>query len=811
MFIQESRVLVRSPPGRLTLKALFYDCRQRGQNAVPDLLDRLKTALADRYAIERELGAGGMATVYLAEDLKHHRKVAVKVLRPELAATLGPERFVREIEIAARLTHPHILPLHDSGEADGFLYYVMPYIEGESLRERLDREGKLSVDEGIRLTDQVASALSYAHEHGVVHRDVKPENIMLAGDQAIVADFGIARAVQAAGGEKLTGTGLAIGTPAYMSPEQSMGQEDVDGRSDVYALGCVVYEMVAGRPPFEGKTPQALLAKHAVDTVPGLRASDPAIPVYVERAVERALAKSPADRFQSASAFAEALTTGTVVARVGRRRWRRRSVVGAATAVVLLLAAGGWWLATMAGGPAIERLAVLPVDNLTNDPEQEYLVQGVHTGLIDELALAGASVIARRSVMQYQNSDKPVRDIARELGIDALIEVSLERTGDSLGIRVQLIDGRTEEPLWTRSFDGDLRNIVRLERQVTRAIVDEIELALTPEAEARFAGARPVNPEAYEAYLKGQFHAYKFTPSDLETALQYFNLALEKDPDYALAYVGIRTVWSTRMQMGFVAPREAAPRAKAAVETALRLDSTLAEAHRGLAVYLASYEWDYAGAEIAYRRAIELNPNYPDTRAIYSHYLIQMGRPDEAMAQIERALELDPFNDFFQGLYGWVLLIARRYDEAIAQFQNALKTAPNNPMVRSGLYAAFHAKGMYDEALAEVRALFAALGDRELEEALARGHAEGGYREAIRGAAETWAARSPTSFVPPVDVAELFATAGEHERALEWLERGFDARDPNMPYVGVQPHFDSLHEDPRFQDLLRRMNFPQQD
>ena len=280
---------------------------------MPDTLDRLKAALADRYAIERELGAGGMATVYLAEDLKHHRKVAIKVLRPELAATLDPERFVREIEIAAKLSHPHILMLIDSGEADGFLYYVMPYVEGESLRERLDREGQLPVEEAVRLTDDIAAALSYAHERGIVHRDVKPENIMLTGNRAVMADFGIARAVEVAGGERLTGTGLAIGTPAYMSPEQAMGLAKVDARSDVYALGCVVYEMVGGRGP----TPQALLAKHAAETAPGLRASDPAIPVYVERAVERALAKNPADRFHTPSQFAEALTTGTVVARGG--------------------------------------------------------------------------------------------------------------------------------------------------------------------------------------------------------------------------------------------------------------------------------------------------------------------------------------------------------------------------------------------------------------------------------------------------------------------------------------------------------------
>jgi len=291
---------------------------------VADLVDRLKSALADRYAISRELGRGGMATVYLARDLKHGREVAIKVLRPELAAALGTERFVREIEIAANLTHPHILPLFDSGEADGFLYYVMPYVEGESLRDRLNRQTRLPVEEAIRLTDQVASALAHAHERGVVHRDIKPENILLAGDQAIVADFGIARAVEAAGGERFTGTGIAIGTPAYMSPEQAFGSHAVDGRTDVYALGCVVYEMVCGRAPFEGPTPQALLARHAADTAPRLRSSDPDMPLFVERAVERALAKDPTDRFPTVGAFAEALTSGTVVARLGRRRQPRR-------------------------------------------------------------------------------------------------------------------------------------------------------------------------------------------------------------------------------------------------------------------------------------------------------------------------------------------------------------------------------------------------------------------------------------------------------------------------------------------------------
>ena len=421
-----------------------------------DLLERLKGALAGRYPIERELGQGGMATVYLAHDVKHGRRVAIKVLRPELAATLGPERFVREIEIAAKLTHPHILPLFDSGEAEGFLYYVMPYVEGESLRERLTRDRRLSAHEAVRITSQIASALTYAHERGVVHRDVKPENILLAGDQAIVADFGIARAVEAAGGEKLTGTGLAIGTPAYMSPEQALGSGEVDATTDVYALGCVIYEMLAGRTPFEGVAPQALLAKHAVDTVPSLRAIEPDVPIAVQRAVERALAKHSTDRFASATELAEALTGAiTPEARIAeerraaQRRWMRGLVAAGAVAVLSL---GGWWLSGQVTAQPIERLAVLPASNLTRDPEQDYFVDGVHEALVGELQRAGVAVIARQSVLRYRDSEKSIAEIAAELGVDALLQPAVAREGDSVFVEVSLYDSRSEVAIWSQAF-----------------------------------------------------------------------------------------------------------------------------------------------------------------------------------------------------------------------------------------------------------------------------------------------------------------------------------------------------------------------
>ena len=715
-----------------------------------------------------------MAIVYLAEDLKHRRKVAVKVLRPELAATLGAELFLREIGIAANLNHPHILPLFDSGEADGFLYYVMPYVEGESLRERLDREEKLSVDDGIRLTDQVASALTYAHEQGVVHRDIKPENILLAGDQAIVADFGIARAIQVAGGERLTGTGLAIGTPAYMSPEQAMGEENVDGRSDVYALGCVVYETVSGRTPFEGSTPQALLAKHVADTVPGLRASDPAIPVFVERAVEKALAKEPADRFQSPSAFAEALTTQKVVARVTRR------------------------------------LAVLPFTNLMNDPEQEFLVQGMHEAVISELTQAGVTVIARSSVMQYRNSDKPARDIASELRVDTLVEGSAFRAGDRVGIQARLIDGDTEEYLWSHSYDGDLRNVFGLYRDVARAIADEIQVARTPQAEARLARAAPVNPEAYEAYLKGQFHWYRLTPADLEMALQYFQLALQKDPEYALAHVGVAQYWVGRAAVMAEPPHEVMQKGKVAAMRAVELDDTLAEAHHFLATSLTWYDYDWPAAEREFLRTIELNPKYAHAHCFYGLFLNSMGRWDEAMVETKRALELDPHEVFYQWIFGDELLHQRRYDEAIVQIRKSLKMDPAFLTAHWGLWSAFHATQMYEEALEEAKAvlpLFAAAVP-EAAEALAQGYAEAGYPGAMLRAAEKLAERRNEIYVSANLIAELFACAGEPEPALEWLENSYEDHDIAMVYIKVYPTWDILRDEPRFQNLLQRMKFP---
>lgn len=731
-----------------------------------DITDRLSNALADRYKLGRELGRGGMATVYLAEDGKHKRQIAVKVLHPELAAAIGSTRFVREIEIAAKLTHPHILMLIDSGEADGFLFFVMPFVDGESLRDRLEREKRLSVPDSIRIIDQVASALNYAHQQGVIHRDIKPENILLAGDQAIVADFGIARAVQVAGGEKLTGTGIAIGTPAYMSPEQAFGQDNVDGRTDVYAMGCVLFEMVAGRTPFASTSPQALFAQHAVETVPSLRALDPSVPLFIERAVKQALAKEPGQRFNSPKAFAETLRSETVVAPVGRKR-----------------------------------LAVLPPVNITNDPEQQFLVLGLHESLISQIGRGDVAVLARTSVLQYQGTEKPVRDICRELSVEAVVESSLFRAGDSVGIQARLIDGNTEEGIWSGSYDGDVSNVFSLYRDLSGSIANEIHGALEPKGHP--SGQRPmVDPVAYEKYMRGRVYQQSFNPHDLDRALQYYEAALEIQPDYAPAYAGTSLIWGSKVVLGMVSPLEAGPKWRDAADRAVELDPNLAEGHQALAQGYTWFEFDWERAEEAYKLAIELDPNEPQARIFYSHFLTMMRRGEESDVQIKRALEIDPFNPFTQMLYGIQLGLTGRHEKAIEQ----LAKVPPNPLASFALSSQHFKLGRLSEGLRHYRKYFELLGDQEVVSAM-QDDGTGPEAAMIRGA-ETLAERASHMFVKPNNMVHLFAWGGDVDRAMEWLERSYEMRDHEIAYMGALATSDALRADPRFHDFLRRLKLP---
>jgi TolB-like protein len=750
------------------------------------------------YEILSPLGAEGMGEVYRARHVKLGRDVAIKVLPDELASDAERlRRFEREARTASSLNHPNIVTIHDIDEQDGIHYIAMELVEGTTLRNRLD-DGPLPNEEILHLTTQIAEGLARAHAARIVHRDLKPENLMITDDRLVkILDFGLAKLTPQTEDEEpvsdittveqATRAGLVLGTVPYMSPEQAAGRP-VDFRSDQFSFGSILYEMATGRRAFKRDTmPQTLAAIIEAEPEP-LRKLNDAIPAELSAIVERCLAKDPQKRFDSTQELAAELKTVPEASPAWRARRRVLWAAAGLLAAVLAFVFGpnlvrlSERLLPGATRSPIESIAVLPLTNPSGDPDQEYFADGMTEALITDLAKIGAlKVISRTSAMRYKGTDKLLPEIAQELNVDAIIEGSALRSGDRVRVTAQLIDVETEQALWAETYERDFQDLLVLQSDVAQAVAREIEVAVTPEETARLASVRPVNPEAHENYLKGVFHWQKLTPADLDAALSYFELTLEKDPDYAPAYVGIARVWAGRRQSGYVPAREATPMEEEAVLRALKLDESLAEAHHALAIHKTWGEWDWPSAERAFERAIELNPNYAETRAYYSHFLNIMERHDEAMAQIERALELDPFNALYQALYGNDLHIVRRYDDAIAQFRKALRTSPNLPFVHLVLCDALHLKGMYEEALAAQKAFLATIDDREGEEALTRGYAEAGYTGAMRRLAELAAARSRKTHTLAMTVAMLYLRAGENDLALEWLERAFADRDPSLP------------------------------
>ena len=653
-----------------------------------DALDRLKAAVADRYAVERELGAGGMANVYLAEDLRHHRKVALKVLRPEIARVLG-DRFQREIETTAQLTHPHILPLLDSGDADGTLFYVMPYVEGESLRERLTREHQLQLDDAIQITREVADALSYAHRHGVLHRDIKPENILLESDHAVVADFGIARAIDQAGGERLTETGVTLGTPAYMSPEQAMGNRDLDGRSDVYSLGCMLYEMLSAETPYTGPTPMAIMARKLADPLPRISVVRDTVPPGVEAVLAKALARVPTDRYATASEFAAALTHPEPVpptpAPAGRQWWHRRALRIAAAAVVLVAVTAlalARWLRPGSAGPHNPRtaIAVLPLENLSAEGAQAYFAPGLQDELLTQLSkVAALTVISRTSVMGYQGTTKSLRQIASELGVGSVVEGSVQVVANRLRVNVQLIDAATDRHLWAEQYDRTLDDAFAVQSEVAQAIVGAVGARLTEAEASAIAAAPSTNAEAYRLYLQGREYYLRpgYLRQNFENAQRLYERALALDPGFALAHAALSEVHGNMYWSAFDPSPARAARQREEAEVALRLAPALPQAH--FAVGLVHY-WD----RLDYRRALEefatalkLLPNDEQTWAYVGYVHRRWGNWNEAVAALAKAAQLDPRDANLLLNLGATYRITHRYAEAVQADEGALSLAPD--------------------------------------------------------------------------------------------------------------------------------------
>jgi serine/threonine protein kinase/Flp pilus assembly protein TadD len=714
----------------------------------------LESALAGRYAVEREVGKGGMATVYLAQDLKHHRPVAVKLLHPHIAAHLGTDRFLREIQIAARLSHPHILTLIDSGEAGGLLYYIMPFIVGESLRDRMNR-GRLPLDEALQIARHVASALGYAHNHGVVHRDIKPENVMLHEGEAMVTDFGIAKAVSAAGSENLTQTGSTVGTPAYMSPEQASGEGDLDGRSDLYSLGCMVYEMLAGAPPFTGSNPQAIIMKRFSERPPALRAANPEVPDTVERAVARALERAPEDRFATTLQFSQALA----VPGISTTPSGPRPVT-----------------ASMPAAPkAAKSIAVLPFADMSPEKDQDYFTDGIAEEIINALSkIQALRVASRSSAFAFKGKNQDIRDVGEKLGVSTVLEGSVRKSGTRLRITAQLVNVADGYHLWSDRYDRQLEDVFAVQDEIADAIVKALRVVLSEGEKRAIEQARPENIQAYEYYLRGRQFVHQYREKSLQFARRMFQRAIEVDPGFAKAYAGLADC-SSMLFNWWDAVEANLHQADTASLRALELAPELAEAHasRGFALTLSKR---YAEAESEFETAIKLDPTLFEAYYFYARTCFEQGKLQPAAELFEKAAEVRPEDFQALALCSQVYSGLGRQDLADdtrrRTVQRVEKHIELNPDDARALYFGAGGVGM--------------LGNRTkaldwLERALAV---------------------DPDDSAVLYNVGCVYALLGEDDKALDCLQGALFHGYAHKAWIKHDSDLDSLRDHPRFQKLV---------
>ena len=722
---------------------------------VPGLpIERLRAALAETYVIDRELGRGGMSAVFLAQDTKHDRWVAIKVLNLDLAASLGPERFLQEIRLAARLSHPHILPLFDSGSVDGMLYYVMPYVEGESLRERLDRQRQLSVEETVRHGQAIASALDYANRQGVIHRDVKPENVMLYEGEAMVMDFGIAKAVSSAGAETLTQTGMMVGTPAYVSPEQAAGVENLDGRSDQYSLACMLYEMLSGERPFSGPNAQAVMTRRLTETAKPLRNVRSTVPESVERAIAKAMSTDANARFGTTGAFGVALASGSM---------STPSDTMVIPAPVVSTA---------------KSVAVLPFTNMSSDPDNEYFTDGMAEEIINALTKVQAlRVSSRTSSFSFKGKNEDIGEIGRKLKVSTVLEGSVRKMGNKLRIAAQLVNVADGSNLWSERYDRDMEDVFAIQDDISQAIVKALRVILSEGEKQQIGKARAVNVQAYEYYLRGRQSLHELRRRSLDHARQMFDKAIAIDPGYALAYAGLADTYS-QLYSAFDAREFNLRQAETASAKALELEPDLAEAHlsRGMAVSLSKH---FEEAREEFERAIALDPKSYEAFYWYGRNELSQGEYEHAISLLERALAVRP-EDYIPGVFIAQALRSLGRDEESAD------------MCRQAVPLAEHHLELNPEdsrALILAGGMYATLGDSNRANEYA----------------DRAMVADPDDPRVLYNVACTFANSGRIADALDALERAVSNGYGEKSWIEHDSDLDPLREEPRYLSLMRAM------
>jgi serine/threonine-protein kinase len=781
------------------------------------------------YRIVEKLGAGGMGEVYRARDQHLTRDVALKILPPTSQGSAEAQNeLLREARSASALNDPHICVIHEVGEAGGRHFIVMELVEGRPL-DLLIPSGGLRPELVLRYSVQVAAALAHAHDHGIIHRDVKTANIVITpSGQVKVLDFGLAkrygdrefaeatRSIQSA-----IEAGAIVGTLPYIAPEILRGEE-ASPRSDIWSLGVTLFEMSAGHRPFRGQTGFELTSGILREPLPPLPSQ---LPPGLRTVIERCLEKEPGHRYQRASEVRAALEA--IHTQPGASSAVPASASSASSpkwnlwipgVIVPAVLAAALFAANVAGlrdrvfhrasAPVIHSLAVLPLENLSGDPQQQYFADGMTEELTTELSqISSLRVVSRTSAMRYRATRKSVPEIAQELNVDAVVEGSVEREGDQVRITAQLVQGSTDTHLWAKGYERDFRDSLRLQDEVAKAIVDEIQLKLTPQEQARFARNEVVDPEAHEDYLRGLFHLNLRNGPDEQKAIELFQAAVKKDPAYAAAYASLADSYRTLIYNSNVAPADVFPQSEAAAKRALELDDQLAEAHASLANNLADYNWDWAGGEREFQTALRLNPNSSVTHSYYAHFLRQEGKIEESIREGRRGVELDPVSAPGSFLLAQSLYEARRYGEALAQLRKTLDLEPRFWPAHVYLGKTLAEQGQLQEAVEELKKA----GDFTAEPYATIGYVYGrmGHAADARKVIADLQEQSKKTYVAPTNFAKIYIGLGDRDQAFAWLEKGYQGRDFWLTFLKGDPVFDSLRSDPRFQDLVRRIGLPQ--